>query len=167
MHRVSILAILLIVILAGILQATAFEYISIAGIKPDLLLVVVIFFSISCQRADSIKTSVPAGIIKDLTSSLVLGSYTFSFLLLGLLLNLHQNKFYKEKFFTQTMLGFFSYMIMGVLALAFNSIAASASFFQYQFFIIVIKGAIYTAIITPLVFFLLSRVLRFRFTQSF
>lgn len=162
MDRVNSLAIFFLIICAGLIQATALDYISLLGIKPDLLLAIVVFFSLSCSRGDAIKTSVGAGVIKDITSSSVLGGYTISFLLIALFLSYHQRKFYKERSSTQIFVTFFSYFFITLLVLLFNIISEKASIPHYPFLDIALKGAVYTGLISPLVFFALSKVLRVR-----
>ncbi len=157
---------MMIVICAGFIQLAAFDYIEIAGIRPDILLLIVIFISLSCEKPETIKTAIIAGIIKDVTSSSVLGSYMLSFLVLGLLLNYHQRKFYKERIFTQALFGFFSYIFTAIFAFGINSIAYRGLGPFYIFLNITVKGAFYTAAISPLVFFISSKILRFRLAQS-
>ncbi len=166
MHRISNATIMMIVICAGFIQVTAFGYIEIAGIKPDILLLIVIFISLSCQKSETIKAALIAGIIKDVASSSVFGSYMLSFLVLGLFLNYHQRKFYKEKIFTQALFGFCSYIFMAIFVFGFNSIAHRGFGPFYIFFNIVVKGALYTAVVSPLVFFVTSKILRIRLAHA-
>jgi len=165
MHRISIPTIIMMIICAGLIQVAAFDYIEIAGIKPDILLLIVIFISLSCQKPETIKAAIAAGIIKDVASSSVFGSYTLSFLVLGLFLNYHQRRFYKERIFTQALFGFFSYIFMAIFAFGFNSIAHRGLGPFYIFLNITVRGALYTAVISPLVFFVSSKILRIKLAQ--
>lgn len=160
MHRISNLTIFLLIICAGLIQATALGYVSLLGVKPDLLLTIVVFFSLSCVRNDAIKTAVAAGLIKDITSSSILGGHTISFLLVALLLNYHQRKFYKERSSTQFLVTFFCYFFASLLALLLNIVSYKGLIPDYPFLDIALKGAVYTGFISPLVFFTLSKVLR-------
>jgi rod shape-determining protein MreD len=155
----------MMVICAGFIQLAAFGYIEIAGIKPDILLLIVIFISLSCQKPETIKAALAAGIIKDVASSSVFGSYMLSFLVLGLFLNYHQRKFYKERILTQALFGFCSYIFMAIFVFGLNSIAHRSLGLFYMFLNITVKGAFYTAVVSPLVFFAASKILRIRFAQ--
>jgi len=161
-YRISAIAIILLVVCAGFIQVGAFDYIEIAGIKPDLLLVIVIYISLACQGPETIKAAITAGIIKDVTSSAVFGSYVLSFLALGLLLNYHQRRFYKERIPAQMMFGLCSYIFVAIFVFGINLIAQRGIGPFYPFFDVAIKGALYTGFISPLVFFTASRVLRIR-----
>ena len=165
MHRINTLVIMLLVICAGLVQVTAFSYMEILGVKPDILLVLVVFISLSCYKPEMLKASILAGLAKDITSSSVLGSYALSFLLVGLFLNYHQNKFYREKASTQVILGFCSYLFVSMLVFWLNALAHRELSISYLFFNILIKGAFYTAIISPAVFFIASKILRIRLAQ--
>ena len=162
MHRISMAAIIAMVVCAGLVQVTAFDYIEINGIKPDILLLVVVFVSLICQRPETIKAAIVAGAIKDVTSFSVFGGYVLSFLILGLFLNYHQRRFYKERILAQTLFGFCSYIFVAIFALGFNALAHKGLDLSYTFLSIAIKGALYTGIIAPLVFFTASKILRIR-----
>lgn len=162
MHRINTFAVILLVICAGLVQVAAFGYIRIFGVKPDILLIIAVFISLSCRRPEAVKASVLAGLAKDITSYSVLGSYTLSFLLLGLFLNYHQNKFYGERVSTQALLGFFSYIFASLPAFLLNSLAHRQLSGLYPFFDILLKGAFYTAAVSPVVFFIISKILGIR-----
>ncbi len=162
MYRISAIAIILLVVYAGLIQVGAFNYIEIAGIKPDLLLLIVVYISLACQGPETVKAAITAGIIKDVTSSAVFGSYVLSFLVLGLLLNYHQRRFYKEKILARIMFGFCSYIFIAIFIFGFDAIAQRGIGSFYPFFNVAIKGALYTGIVSPLVFFVASKILRIR-----
>lgn len=165
MHRISFITIMMIVICAGFMQVAAFDYIEIAGIRPDILLLIVISVSLSCQKPETVKTAIAAGLIKDVTSSSVFGSYILSFLVLGLFLNYHQRRFYKERIFTQALFGFCSYIFIAIFIFGLNSIAHRDLGLFYIFLNIAVKGAFYTAVVSPLVFFVTSKILCIRLTH--
>ena len=166
MHRVGSFAVFTIVILAGLMQAAGFEYINLLGIKPDLLLIIVVFFSLSCSIDAAIKSALAAGLIKDITSSLTLGSYTIAFLLLAIFLNYQQRRFFIERVSTQALITFAFYFGTAVLALSINFLSVKTAFPDYSFMEVIFKAAIYTGIISPVIFFILSRILRIRLAYS-
>ena len=166
MYRISIITILMMVVCAGFMQVTAFNYIEIAGIKPDILLLIVVFVSLSCQKPETIKAAIAAGIIKDVTSSSVFGSCALSFLVLGLLLSYYQRRFYKERILTQILFGFCSYIFVAVFAFGFNLIAHKGLSLFHAYLNIAFKGAFYTGTVSPLIFFISSKVLRIRLAHE-
>lgn len=160
MSKVNILTVSLLIVCAGLMQATAFDYIGLLGTKPDLLLVIVIFFSLSSARPLAVKAAIAAGLIKDITSSSILGSYTLSFLLIAVFLNYHQRKFYSERGTTQIPVGFFSSFLVSLLVLLLNIIAEQRLAPYPPFLNPAFIGAAYTGLISPPIFFLLSKALR-------
>lgn len=166
MHRINLFAVLIFILISGLAQAGSFDSISLFGIKPDLLLVIVIFFSLSLSKENSLKIAIIAGLIKDINSSVILGSYTISFLLIALFLNYHQNKFYKERVSTQALICFLSHCVAECMVLLFAQVSYKAPMFHYPFFNIIFKGALYTAFISPIAFFALSRVFKIDLAPS-
>jgi rod shape-determining protein MreD len=161
-HKISGISLILLVILLGLIQATSFDYIKLIGIKPDALLVVTVFIALSCSRQETIKTAITAGLIKDVTSASVLASSVFSFLVIGLIINFHKNKFYGHRISAQAGLSFLSYIFASVLIAGFNALA----YRQVDLFYInlngIVKGALYTSLIAPIICLISSKVLRIR-----
>jgi rod shape-determining protein MreD len=160
--RVNILTALTFVLLAGLVQASAFDYISIAGTKPDLLLIIAIFFALYSTSDESKKLSMACGLVEDITSSSIFGSYAVSFLITSLFLNYNQRRFYKDKPLTQIIITFFCYIVVSTFALLCNLIARKGLVLSYPYFPVFFKGAFYTAVISPLVFFTLSKIFKVR-----
>jgi rod shape-determining protein MreD len=145
------------------MQATSFDYIKLAGIRPDLLIVFTVFIALSYSRKDTMKAAITAGLIKDITSSAILGSSVFSFLALGFFINFHQNKFYAQRLSTQIGLCFLSCIFAGVVVLACNAAAYRQLYVFYESINLIIRGAVYTSVIAPFIFLILSRILRVNF----
>ena len=162
MHRIGLRSIILLILLVGLIQSTSFDFIKLFGVKPDILLLITIFAALSFDKRDVLICSVTAGIIKDITSLAVLGSYTLSFLLIGLFLNAHQNKFYREKPLTQIALSFSAYIFVSICVFSLNAVAYRRLDFFYSGIDSMFKGAVYTCFAAPLVFLAVSRILRMK-----
>jgi rod shape-determining protein MreD len=166
MHRISLTSAILLILSAGLIQATSFDLVMLFGVKPDVLFVITVFAALTLYRNDVLKCSAMAGMVKDVTSSAVFGSYTLSFILIGFFICAHQNKFYRERPFIQMALSFLSYICMGVCVLLINLVAYRQSRFFYNGFSLVFKGALYTCLVAPLVFLIASKVLRVKLAQT-
>ena len=70
------------ILIVAILQASVLAGLNI---KPDLLLILLIFFAIYCNTTEAIITSFAIGFVADITG-LAMGPYTISFGLFGTLL---------------------------------------------------------------------------------
>jgi len=160
MHRIGLKSIMLLILSAGLIQATSFDLIRLFGVKPDILLLITIFAALSFDRKDVLICSATAGIIKDITSSAVFGSCAVSFLLIGFFINAHQNKFYREKPLTQIALSFSAYIFASICVFSLNAIAYRQLGFFYNGVDLMLKGAVYTCLSAPLVFLAASRILR-------
>jgi len=160
MHRINSLAIFSLIIIVGLIQASAFDYISILGAKPDLLLCLVVFFSLFSFTSDSVKAALTAGLLEDITSSSIFGGYTISFLLIALLLNYNRYKFFKEKPSAQIAIVSVSYLTVSLLALSFNLISHNMPLPHHPFLKVAIVGAAYAGLISPPIFFVLSKVFK-------
>jgi rod shape-determining protein MreD len=167
MHRISLTSAIFLILSAGLIQATSFDLIMLFGVKPDVLFIITVFAALSLYRNDVLKCAAISGIVKDVTSSAVFGSYTLSFILIGLFIYAHQNKFYKEKPFTQMALSFSAYIFMGVCVLLLNLVACRQSGVFYNGLSLILKGALYTCLIAPLVFLIASKALRIKPAQAF
>jgi rod shape-determining protein MreD len=161
-YRINTPLLIVFLISIGLIQATSFDYIKIAGIKPDLLIVVTIFIALSCSRKDTLKAAVTAGLIKDITSSAILASSILSLLALGLFINFHQNKFYKQRLSAQIGLSFASYIFIGAAVSAFNAAAYKQAYPLYEIINLTVMGAFYTAMIAPFIFFISSKTLKIK-----
>ena len=71
--------------LATVLQASLVDIIAITNIKPDLLLILVVFFAIYCNTSEAIITSFTIGFAADIIGS-AMGPHIISFGLFGTLL---------------------------------------------------------------------------------
>jgi rod shape-determining protein MreD len=167
MHRDALKPVIFLILLAGFAQSTSFDYIRLFGVKPDILLIISVFSALLFSRNDAVKCAILAGSIKDITSSAILGSYTLSFFLICVFINIHHNKFYREKTITQIVLIFFAYIFMGACVFLLNAVAYRQADFFYSTAGIVFRGALYTCLIAPILFFVISKILRIKLAQVF
>ena len=157
----------LTIFLVGIIQSTALNYLSALGAKPDFLLIAVIFFTLYFGKNTGVKTAIFGGLFKDVTSTAIFGSNAFAFCLCVLFLARYGRHFYKQRIFTQVLLCGLLYYITTFLILFINygiskGIYAQLSSYPWMIF----KAAIYTGFISPLLFFILSRIFKTKLTYA-
>lgn len=155
MYRVGPVAIVLFILIIALFQATGLHYLAIDGIIPDILLIAVVFFALYASGKNALIAALTAGLLKDMTSSVVMGSYLMTFCMAAVLLNAHKSKFYKESVFTQIVLVSVTYILTGIMALFLNVAVAKDFVFHHSFIGIILKAAIYTGLLSPLVFLLI------------
>ena len=87
-----------VIIIAFILQITILSFHPIAGVKPDLLLVIVIISSLLSGSGTGIKTGFGAGCLQDIFLGSLFGSYTISKFLVGSLAGIIEGKIFKKNY---------------------------------------------------------------------
>lgn len=85
-----------IVMLAFILQNTAFSMLSFNGVKPNLLLVIAVFFGYTVGLNNGMLTGFFAGLLCDIFFGPYIGVYSFVFMLLGAFGGLMAKMFYQD-----------------------------------------------------------------------
>ena len=73
MHRKEKVLLTFIIFLAALIQSTFLDYLRIEGIKPDILLCLVIFIGLYAEKSFSLKAGLFAGVLKDVLSGGIFG----------------------------------------------------------------------------------------------
>lgn len=116
--------IIAIEILTGLLLQTAvFPYLEIAGVVPDLLMIITVAAGYQMGKLPGMWTGMVCGLLLDVTSSGVLGVYALFFLLIGYL-----NGFLKEYYVANDTL-------LPLLLLAVSELCFSALVYVFEFLI--------------------------------
>lgn len=158
--RLKRLSILFLIILFTVLQCTLLERIRIFNAKPDILLILVIFFSLYYGRSYGLVLGALCGLFSEATSGLPAGGAVFAYSLGGLVLG-HLGKWiYKQTTFSGICISFiFSFVIYSLLALLFfQNIRPDLSLFKALPFT-VFAASFYTAACAPITFRFLKTVL--------
>ena len=148
-----------VIFIIGLIQATGLEYVNIFGAKPDILFMLVVYFALYVSREDAIKAAILGGLFKDITSTALFGSNAAGFCLCALFLSRFGNHFYKQKISAQVLLcGVLYYFTILVVFGINHTKIVNINFSVYSW--IILKGAVYTGLVSPLVFFVLSKVFK-------
>jgi rod shape-determining protein MreD len=104
------------ILVVTVLQAGLVDIIAISrlNIKPDLLLILMVFFSIYCNQSEAIITSFTIGFAADIIGS-AMGSRTISFGLFGTLLSYLHGVIIIKKMPYQSLVVFISSILTGVM----------------------------------------------------
>jgi len=138
-----------LVVLAALLQADLLEVITIAGIKPDLLLILLVFFAVYLQTHEAIITSFVIGFMADLIGS-SMGPGTISLGLLGSGLS-YLSRYISLKRMPFQALAIFLLVLAGTfLAYPLKRIAAQPIY--QDLYGELFATALYTAILGPFLF---------------
>jgi rod shape-determining protein MreD len=148
-HKVTRLQIYSALLLALVVHMTVLHYFRIFGAKPDLLLLLVIFFGLFLGARMGLEVGIIAGLLKDIFAFDIFGVNMFVLGITGLLAGILNTKFYRESMATQATLVFsfsvFSMVLHYVLASSVLKFV-NLSLFDYLGSSIIPAG-IYTAIV--------------------
>ena len=143
------LLILFLIILFTVLQSTLLNYIQIFRSKPDLLLILVIFFSLRFGRIYALGVGALCGVFVEATSALPSGAAFFSYSLGGLILAHFARWVYAQKVLGQMGIAFiFTFSIYLSLFFLFQIYNANLSLLNSLVFII-LPACLYTALVCP------------------
>jgi len=109
--RFAVFILIVTVLQAGLLDIIA---VSRLNIKPDLLLILMVFFSIYCNQPEAVITSFTIGFAADIIGS-AMGSRTISFGLFGTLLSYLHGVITIKKMPYQSLAIFISSLLTGVV----------------------------------------------------
>ena len=85
-----------IVMLAFILQNTVFTTLSLNGVKPNLLLIITVFFGYAVSMNNGMLTGFFCGLLCDIFFNSFIGVYSFLFMLLGAFGGVMAKIFYQD-----------------------------------------------------------------------
>jgi rod shape-determining protein MreD len=158
-----------ILALALILHLTILDHIKISGVKPDLLLIAVIFFGLFLGRGAGLESGFAAGLFKDLFALDFFGINALVFALTGFLAGLAGARFSRESKKTQILLVVLLTAFSMALHFMIVSIFSKWIYLDFSEYLAgsIIPTCIYTAIVSIPVFFKLMKVYNIRGSEEY
>lgn len=152
-NRTAIYAVTLILFF---LEITVFRGLRIYWVRPELLLIAVIFFWFYFGMAAGAEIGAISGALKDMFTISAFGINTFSFLAIGFFAGLLKDKIFKESVIVQFICsGAAAYLISGIYFLYLNETLKcplSENFWTQAF-----SKILYTGLAAPLLFLILGK----------
>lgn len=169
MYKISRLQIYFILVLALILHLTVLDYIKIAGVKPDILLIVVIFFGLFLGNGAGLESGFAAGLFKDLFALDFFGINAFVFALTGFLAGSLGARFSRESKRTQILLVIFLTAFSMTLHFIIVSIFSKWVYLNFGEYIAgsIMPTCIYTAIVSIPIFFKLMKTYEIKSSEEY
>lgn len=144
------------VVVAAIIQTTWLDAIKFQGVLPDLTLLLVVYFAIADGEERAMLTALIGGVYQDVSGNYTLGHNVLSLVIAGYLVGRVSTRLITEHPAVKTML-------VLLAALGHGVVFTAVWYFQkpdirplHAIGTAVVPGAFYTAVLTPLVFFLLA-----------
>jgi len=149
------------------LQATLTPSLPIQRIRPDIVLILVLYWGLSTSPVSGGILSFFLGFLMDLFSGNSFGLYTFSRSLLFCLAQLFKGRLYLESLLSQFLFVFLFALFEGLLILILLSALNPAPLGNLSslFFTFFLPQSFLTGLISPLLFLLLNKVTLFLFEQ--
>jgi rod shape-determining protein MreD len=150
-----------LVLLATVLQA---GFLANFNIKPDLLLILLVFFAVYCNTSEAIVSSFMIGFAADLIAP-VMGPQTISFGLVGTLLAYLHRVLAIRKMHYQALAIFVTGILTGILAILLNMLRGETplpGFFGGMLIISLISGIVGPFLFLPSAWWMRIKTNRFR-----
>lgn len=156
-------------IIALMLQSTVLDNFRILGAKPDLMLLLVVFFALFFGPSAGIEIGFVAGILKDVLSLDVFGANTVILAMAGFVTGLLGPKFSKDSKATQATLVFLVSLISMSAHYIFNSFLPGGLYIRFSEYLsrLIIPSSVYTSLLSVLIFPLLMHKYRLEEREEF
>lgn len=148
-------------ILAGaVLQSTLLNKLALVGVKPDLILLVVVFLGLFKGPTAGAIVGFSAGLIYDLTSSSLFGMNALSLTLVGFLVGLTRTRVYGENIVVQVALVFTATLVSNILFFLLSAIFELSSPVGHGLGRIILPAVLYNICLTPPIFWGLRKLMK-------
>lgn len=160
MRRPNYSILILTILTLLVLQVTFLPLIEVHGVKPDLILIATVFFSLQLGPWFGLWIGLASGLLKDLFSQGLVGGFAFSLGAVGLIVGYHGKLLYKESPFVQGVVTFLASALVNFCYYGLVNLYLTMPPLMASFRYIILPASIYTAIFALPVFFLLQKVFR-------
>ncbi len=143
---------LLLIIIAYLFQTTLFKVISIAGIVPNILMIITSSFGLMRGKNEGMFTGFCAGLIADIFFMDIIGFYALVFMSIGYLNGLFRRIFYPEDIKLPMILIGLSEMLYCFICYIFLFLLRGRMNLGYFFVHIMLPDVVYTVLVTLLLY---------------
>jgi rod shape-determining protein MreD len=153
-NKVNRFSMYLLLFIALILQMTIVDYLKISGAKPDLMLILVIFFGLFFGVSAGLESGFAAGLSKDIFSTDIFGINTLTLVVTGLMVGLLSPKFFKESRITQAAIVFALALLSMLVHYITGSIISNVTYMNLPEYIfgLMIPASLYTCAVSAIIF---------------
>jgi len=146
-----------IIIVSLLIQGhTSFDVLRIAGVKPDLVFIAIVYLSYSFGSFYGEVTGFISGLFHDAVSNSPLGLLTFPKVTLGFIVGMFGRNVIKNNIVTASLLLFVASIIKGVITLLLSYVFHQAS--VSSILSVILPESFYNALLAPPLFFLFDKI---------
>lgn len=151
---------LVVTIVAALLESTWLEAVSVQDVLPDLTLLLVVYFALQAGEERAMFTGVLGGIMKDVAGNARLGHHVLALVIVGYVAGRLSKRLVTDHPAVKAGLVFVASLVYGLVYVTVQYVQEPSISATYLVLTSVIPTAFYTALVTPLAFFLLDRWFR-------
>ena len=148
----------IIISICFVLQTTTFQTLSFAGIKPNLMIIVVAAFGLMRGKKEGMYIGFISGLLIDIFCGFYLGIYALLYMYVGYLTGLFQKRFYPEDIKLPLLLISASDFITNILIYVILFLTRSRYDFGYYFMNVIVPEFVYTMVITIFLYLILLKI---------
>ena len=146
----------IILVISLVLPSTVFHYWSWNGIKPDLVMLWVIYIALHHRPAEGLTYGFIAGLIADFYFGRYIGMYTITLALVAFLISTLQQRWYRENI-PLTIVLVFSATFMGQMIVSLLANIAGLNWYLDNVLPMIVGISVYNTILVPITYPLISR----------
>ena len=147
---------LIILIFCLILPGTVFHYWSWGGIKPDLVMLWLIYIALHHRPFEGIVYGLVTGLVADLFLGRYIGIYTITLAAVALLISLLQQRWYRENVVLTIVLVFMG-TFLGQSIIFLLAVTAGLNWYLGEAIRVIIGISLYNSLLVPLTYPLIHR----------
>ncbi len=142
----------ILLVCALVLQATAFNFFEVAGVKPDLLLIIIVLYGLIYGKTAGY-LGFAYGLVEDLLIGRFMGFNAITKGLMGFLVGYLEPKFFKDHILVPVVVLLMGTLIYGITSFPIGLIIGLYSLIDAEKFArIIILQAIYNACLSPFLY---------------
>jgi len=152
---------LFLLLLAWLLQSSFLELIAVAGVKPDLVMLIIVLYGFLLGPKEGAFLGYTGGLMEDLIFGQYIGLSALSNMVAGFLAGVAGEKLYRENILVASVVTFFvtlAGLLVNYLLLYFLDLHVSPSALVR----VVLPAALYTSILAPFIFGRIFRYMQVR-----
>ncbi len=142
----------------AVLQSTVLQFASIAGIQPDLVLIIVVYAANKNGSMIGQLTGLGAGVVLDLMGLSPLGFYALIYAVIGAVYGTTKGKMFVDPIFMPVLLALVALLIKGIVGIALAGLYGIDGVIGRIFSTSYLIELGYTAAISPVLFGLLKLI---------
>ena len=146
------------VLIIALVEASWLGAISIRGVVPDLVLVMVVYFAITEGEEIAMYTGVLGGMFQDVAANTVLGQHILCLVVIGFCIGRISKRLVTDNPYVRALTVLLASVVQGILFISLEYIQQVNSSAVYSMSISVMPKAFYTAMATPFIFYIVMRI---------